>query len=302
MRKILTMLLPAALLLTACGSAGQGSDSLDDVTVTPEKAGAAPAVEFEAPLELPETTAQVLESGSGEGAGAVDGQWLRFHYVAYDAVTGEAQGDTFSTAEQTLQLNAEMKKADAGLYDALEGAKAGDQVGYYLKPQAAAGASSPAQHPQLLVLSIGRVKDGAAKADAKEVAELEKAGKLPKVTLDGKGVPSVKIPEGTDAPDNLIVQVLDEGDGKEATAESTVKANYAGWNWSEGKEFDSSFSRGEPTEFPLSGVIPGWTQGLTGLKEGAKVVLTIPTELAYVQGQGDASGDLVFYVELTEVK
>lgn len=297
------MLLPAALLLTACGSAGQGSDSLDDVTVTPGEAGAAPAVEFEAPLELPETTAQVLESGSGEGEGAVDGQWLRFHYVSYDAVTGEAQGDTFaSPAAQTLEINKEMKEVEPTLYEALEGAKAGDQVGYYLKPQPAEGASTPAQSPQLLILSIERVKDEGKKADAKEVAELEKAGKLPEVTLDGKGVPAVKIPEGTDAPGNLVVQVLEEGDGKEATAESTVKANYTGWNWSEGKEFDSSFSRGEPTEFPLSGVIPGWTQGLTGLKEGAKVVLSIPTELAYVQGQGDASGDLVFYVELTEVK
>jgi len=296
------MLLPAALLLTACGSS-EGSDSLEDVTVTQGEAGTAPSVEFDAPLELPQSTAQVIQEGSGEGAGAADGQWIRFQFAQFDATTGEPTGDTYdSVAAQTLEINDEMKQVDPTLYDALEGAKAGDQVAYYVKPEAAPGASAPAQKPQLLILDIERVKNEGTKADATEVAELEKAGKLPEVSFDDKDVPSVKIPEGTEAPENLIVQVLEEGDGKEATAESTVKAHYTGWNWSQGKQFDSSFSRGEPTEFPLSGVIPGWTQGLAGLKEGAKVVLTIPTELAYTQGQGDAAGDLVFYVELTEVK
>ena len=49
------------------------------------------------------------------------------------------------------------------------------------------------------------------------MAELDKAGKLPEVTLDKDGVPSVKIPQGNDAPDNLIVKVIKEGDGKRAT-------------------------------------------------------------------------------------
>ncbi|NMR32220.1 FKBP-type peptidyl-prolyl cis-trans isomerase [Crystallibacter degradans] len=297
-------MLPFALLLTACSSAdseGSGSDSLDDVTITATDAGSAPKVEFDAPLELPESAAQVVNEGEGEGA--VDGQWIRFHFAQYDAVTGESAGGTYdSPTAQTFELNEQMKSLEPSLYDALLGSKPGDNVAYYQKPAESTGASAAAQNPQLLVLTVDRVKDKGVKAEASEVAELEEAGKLPEISFDDKGVPSVKIPEGVDAPDDLIVQVIEEGDGKEATAESTVKANYAGWNWAEGKEFDSSFSRGEPTEFPLNGVIEGWTKGLTGLKEGAKVMLSIPTELAYVQGQGDASGDLIFYVELVEVK
>jgi peptidylprolyl isomerase len=297
-------MLPFALLLTACSSAdseSSGSDSLDDVTITATDAGSAPKVEFDAPLELPESTAKVVNEGEGEGA--VDGQWIRYQLMAVDAVTGEELGETYSgIAAQTLELNEQFKSVDPALYDALIGAKAGSQVAYYATPPEQTSASAPASNPQLLVVSVQQVKDKAVKAEPAEVAELEKAGKLPEISFDKDGVPSVKIPEGAQAPEDLIVQVTEEGDGKEATAESTVKANYAGWNWAEGKEFDSSFSRGEPTEFPLNGVIEGWTKGLTGLKEGAKVMLSIPTELAYVQGQGDASGDLIFYVELVEVK
>jgi peptidylprolyl isomerase len=195
-----------------------------------------------------------------------------------------------------------MKSGDPGLYNALKGVKVGSEVAYYYKPAATGGASAPAEHPQLLVMTVEDIKDKAVKADAAEVAELDKAGKLPEISFDSKGVPSVKLPEGNQAPENLVVKVLKEGTGKAASAKSTVKANYAGWNWGKGTEFDSSFARGEAVEFPLTGVIEGWTQGLTGLKEGSKVMLSIPAEMAYASGQGDAIGDLVFYVELTDVK
>ena len=301
-RKILSILLPAALLLTACsGSTESGSDSLDDITVKSGAEGAAPTVDFSAPLELPDSRADVITEGKGEGA--TDGQWIRYRLLAKDAVSGKQLGETYSgPVDQTVELSKGFKSADPALYDALLGSNPGSQIAYYVQPPEAGSASAPAQNPQLLFLTVQDVRNKPVKADAAEVAELDKAGKLPEVTLGKDGVPSVKIPEGNDAPDNLIVKVIKEGDGKRATESSTVKANYAGWNWSKGTEFDSSFSRGEATEFPLDGVIEGWTKGLTGLKEGTKVMLSIPTEMAYVQGQGDAVGDLIFYVELTDVK
>jgi FKBP-type peptidyl-prolyl cis-trans isomerase len=305
-RKLLSILLPAALLLTACGGSGDGnggsgSDGLDDITVTAGDEGAAPTVDFAAPLELAESTAEVISEGEGEGA--AEGQWVRYRLLAKDAVTGEQLGETYTgLADQTVELSDGFEAADPALYEALLGANPGSQVAYYVQPPEATSSSAPAQNPQLLFLTVQDVKDKAVKAEAAEVAELEEAGKLPEITFNDDGVPSVKIPEGNDAPDNLIVQVLEEGDGKEATESSTVKAHYAGWNWVQGTEFDSSYSRGEATEFPLNGVIEGWTKGLTGLKEGAKVMLSIPTEMAYVQAQGEAAGDLIFYVELTEVQ
>ncbi len=104
----------------------------------------------------------------------------------------------------------------------------------------------------------------------------------------------------------LKVETIVQGDGPAATAESTVSANYFGWT-SDGKIFDST-QKGDtatPIDFPLSGVIEGWTKGLTGVKQGSTVKLLIPGEMAYGNtddGSGRPFGPLAFIVELKEVK
>ncbi|TDO99477.1 FKBP-type peptidyl-prolyl cis-trans isomerase [Marinomonas balearica] len=99
--------------------------------------------------------------------------------------------------------------------------------------------------------------------------------------------------------------VLEEGTGAIPNAQSTVKVHYEG-RLTDGQVFDSSIARGEPIEFPLGGVIAGWTEGLQLMKEGAKYQFTIPAELAYgAQGAGamiKPHSVLVFDVELLEVK
>ena len=99
--------------------------------------------------------------------------------------------------------------------------------------------------------------------------------------------------------------VLREGSGKKPKAADVVVVNYRG-TLIDGKEFDSSYSRNEPIEFPLNGVIPGWTEGVQLMKEGAKYRLFVPSELAYgSRGAGSAIGPnetLIFDVELLKVK
>ena len=103
----------------------------------------------------------------------------------------------------------------------------------------------------------------------------------------------------------LMYEVLELGTGEHPRATDTVVANYSGW-LPDGKLFDSSFARGEPTEFPLNGVIKGWTEGLQRMKVGGKFLFQIPPELAYgAEGMpptipGNAT--LVFLVELVAVK
>lgn len=107
-------------------------------------------------------------------------------------------------------------------------------------------------------------------------------------------------PFDKDSVKELKVETIKEGSGKAATADSTVVANYFGWT-SDGKIFDSN----KGIDFPLSGVIEGWTKGLTGVKEGATVKLLIPGEMAYGNeddGSGRPYGPLAFIVELEEVK
>jgi FKBP-type peptidyl-prolyl cis-trans isomerase len=103
----------------------------------------------------------------------------------------------------------------------------------------------------------------------------------------------------------LQYKMVKEGTGKQPTAADTVKVHYRG-TLIDGKEFDSSYARKQPIEFPLNGVIKGWTEGLQLMKEGGKCLLYIPSALAYgKRGAGDLIGPdetLVFEVELLEVK
>ena len=99
--------------------------------------------------------------------------------------------------------------------------------------------------------------------------------------------------------------VTKEGTGKQPAASSVVKVHYTG-KLVDGKVFDSSVERGEPIEFPLNQVIPGWTEGLQLMKEGGKATLYIPSQLGYgeqgVPGTIPPHSTLIFDVELIEVK
>ena len=102
----------------------------------------------------------------------------------------------------------------------------------------------------------------------------------------------------------LQYMVLKEGTGAKPGAEDTVTVHYTG-KLLDGTVFDSSVERGEPTSFPLNAVIPGWTEGLQLMSEGAKYRLFIPSELAYgSKGAGDQilpNATLIFDVELIKV-
>ena len=106
-------------------------------------------------------------------------------------------------------------------------------------------------------------------------------------------------------PSGLHYKVLTPGTGNSPEPTNTVKVHYEG-RLIDGQVFDSSYERGEPTEFVLNRVIPGWTEGLQLMKEGAKYQFYIPSDLAYGDmGSGRLIGPgatLVFDVELLEVK
>ena len=101
------------------------------------------------------------------------------------------------------------------------------------------------------------------------------------------------------------LESIKEGTGESPKATDTVKVHYRG-TLLDGKEFDSSYKRGEPTEFPLNRVIPCWTEGVQRMKPGGKAKLTCPPGIAY--GERGAGGvippnaTLNFEVELVSVR
>lgn len=110
--------------------------------------------------------------------------------------------------------------------------------------------------------------------------------------------------EVTTTESGLQYEVLTTGEGEIPIAASTVRTHYHG-TLIDGTVFDSSYDRGEPTEFPVGGVIAGWTEALQMMTVGSKWRLTIPYQLAYgEQGAGGVIGPyatLVFDIELLDI-
>ena len=130
-------------------------------------------------------------------------------------------------------------------------------------------------------------------------------------------IPHPDLPKGAGAIDadapkafaktasGLQYRVLRKGKGVNPKASNTVKVNYHGW-LDDGKVFDSSYKRGEPIEFGLTQVIPGWTEGMQLVGKGGMIELLIPSNLGYgKRGAGAAippDATLHFLVELIDVR
>ncbi len=100
---------------------------------------------------------------------------------------------------------------------------------------------------------------------------------------------------------NLASKVIMPGKGgRHPRPNSTVTVHYTGWT-TDGKTFDSSVSRGEPSTFGLDHVIPGWTEGVQMMVEGEKRRFWIPARLAYEGAPGKPQGTLVFDIELIKI-
>lgn len=312
MRRLLAILLPGLLLLTACGggqaaapeptsqSAGETA-KLDSVKLTENGDKKAPSVEFAKPLEVKEFTAKVVTEGSGDRLKA--NQIADLSVAGFNGTDGKSLGDNFSKDPEPLELSDQLKSGNPAMYNVLVGAKVGSLIAVAVPGQPAAQGNA-AQPPQLLIAKVVGAKEAPKPLSQEETDKLDKDGKLPKVTFNSKGVPSASIPK-TDPPSGLSVKVLSEGSGDKVAATDTIEANYTGWRWEDGKEFESTFAKNQPATFPLTGVIKGWTLGLTDQKVGSKVLLTIPTDLAYgpnAAAQGKPAGPLVFVVEIKAKK
>ncbi|TDK28028.1 peptidylprolyl isomerase [Arthrobacter crusticola] len=306
MRRILLFLLPLLLVLTACGGASTGksagdADVFESVTVSGGSDKKAPKVEFDTPLKVTAPAVKTLVEGDGKAIKA--GQQITFNAAFFNAEDGSKLGDTYEGGQpQPLPVDDTLKEQDAELYEVLVGTKVGAQVGY-TRPVEEPAEGQEATPQQLVVLKIISAKDPAPEPkilSPEDVSTLDDEGKLPTFKFAKDGAPEVTIPDNEPSKD-LVVKVLKEGDGEVVAESDTITANYSGWRWEDGEQFDSSFERGEPAEFPLTGVIEGWTKGLAGQKVGSQVLLVIPGAWGYGDPapEGRPSGTLVFFVEIT---
>jgi len=192
-------------------------------------------------------------------------------FFAIGMSVGKGVGDAFSPSKEEW---AELKK---GLQDQLDGKE------LRVKPE----------EIQMKARQLeGERREVKHQADVKKnEAELAKLAKEAGVT---------KLPSG------VMIKHLTPGSGPQPQASDTVSVNYKGTT-TDGKEFDSSYKRGKPTDFPLRGVIKCWTDGVGAMKVGEKAKLICPSDLAYGPNPPPGSGIppnaiLIFEVELLSIK
>ncbi|MBD1542674.1 peptidylprolyl isomerase [Arthrobacter sp. IA7] len=304
MRRLLAILLPALLLLTACGgqepaapeptsqSAGDTA-KFDSLKLTDNGDKKAPKVEFTKPLEVTEPTVKVVTEGGGDRVKA--NQIAEISVLALNAKDGSTLDDGFPREPQSIELTDEVKTSSPVIYNAFVGAKVGSQLAL-AAPAQAASQGAAAQPAQLLIIKVISAKDAPKVLEKPEGDPVTPPAGLPTVT-EKDGIPEISV-KGVAAPKKLIAQDLIRGKGAAVKATDTLTVNYVLYSMKDKKQLESSFESGKPLEQPLSGLIEGWKQGLVGKTVGSRVLLVVPAKLAY----GDAKGDLVFVVDVLRAK
>jgi peptidylprolyl isomerase len=127
------------------------------------------------------------------------------------------------------------------------------------------------------------------------------------ITKDLSKEPRIVQPKG-DPPTKLVIRDIVKGKGPPAKPGDTLVMQYVGASWSTGEKFDASWDRKQPFPFKLGAgmVIPGWDQGMVGMRKGGRRLLVIPPDLGYGEaGAGGAIGPnetLIFAVDLVKIR
>jgi peptidylprolyl isomerase len=314
-RALVTAPIAALLVLAlATGAAAQtttttkaAASPLDGVTVTPAAgAGAtAPALKFKKPLGIKKSTYTVVTEGTGEQP--ADGAKVTVDYLEVNGRTGKSLGSSYGAAPQSLTL-AKTSSVPA-LVKALLASKVGGQTLVALTPKDAKKLQSSAKTVKktdslLFLLSLTGVRHPLTRAAGNAVTPPDG---LPTVILAADGKPAITIPAGVAAPSSLVVQPLVVGTGPVVQAGQTVSVHYTGIVYGTGKQFDSSWDRGQPADFVIGQgqVIPGWDTAIVGQTVGSQLLLVIPPAEGYGTTGNSSAGisgtdTLVFVVDILD--
>lgn len=290
-----------AASLTACGDdegdSGVSGDEerLDAVEITGD-VGKQPKVEWKGVMEAGDIEAETVVEGDGEEL--ADGDQVVTHIWIGNGFTKTKAYSTYDDGgqPQTLEVGDDLAPI---FEDALEGRTIGSRVAVTASADEAFGEVG---NPQLniankdTVLVLVDLVEEFVPPKPKDVG----ADEMPDVVLGESGDPVRLQFTGLPKPkadDDLKRYVVRKGKGEPLTEDSTVKADYLGMVYGGGKPFDESFTK-KPLERPLSSLVPGWVHGLTGVRVGSRVLLSIPPELGYGdQAQpGIPAGSTLYFV------
>lgn len=264
-----------------CGAAYESGPAIDAVTVDTDILKE-PTVTFTAPLEVADIERVVTVEGDGEQIKY--GQLVDVAQTIFDASTGEKIAEAGWTSDPILQSIV----AETGMAQAISCATVGSRI-------AVTTPASTDRPAYIWIFDIQGITPTTAWGEAQPAVE-----GMPIVTLAEDGTPTVTVPEG-DAPTEVKLATLKEGDGDVVAPGDTVTVQYMGVKWSDGTEFDSSWSRGAvPTSFPTTGVVEGFKQALEGYKVGSQVLVVVPPAAGYGANPDHelAKETLIFVVDI----
>lgn len=297
-RKTVALLSSIALLatLTACSSSGsttectplaESGSAVDKVKVD-GSFGKAPTAEFPAPLHSDKTERKVLVNGSGEPA--VAGGAITVDYTIYNGDSGELLAATSYDGTDTMTSTLSETGLLPGLVKALQCSTPGSQIAAVLAPADIQVNGAPLQgldKTTSIIMVADVISTSLTKANG---APQPPVDGMPTVVLAEDGTPGITVPK-TDPPTELEVAVLQQGSGVTVKKTDTVLVQYTGVLWSDGSQFDSSWTtndgqkKNQPVSFSLEQVIPGFTQAIAGQKVGSQIIAVIPPELGYQDGE-----------------
>ncbi|WP_237208855.1 FKBP-type peptidyl-prolyl cis-trans isomerase [Rothia nasimurium] len=289
------------LVLSACGGSSSGS-KLSDVEYTMNGSTAQPSVAAETPFAATGTEAYKIEDGQGEAI--QDGDNLLVDATVFSGEDLTSVASTYTEAPMIIPVGEQLKAAAPELYDLLKGSKVGVAFSYSTNIDAQSTSTaeatptvSPGTATNLEVYTVtGKLLKEATGEDTKLNSPILKEFSAP----EGSAATLTLADDRGDAPTELKSEEMIKGDGAVVAATDTVYVNYVGVKWSDGEQFDGNFGA-SPINFKLNSVIEGWQKGLEGKTVGSRVLLQIPSEMAYGEDTGETgqpAGALVFVVDI----
>lgn len=267
---------------TLCDAAVESGAASDAVTVEGDP-GKESKVNFDEPLDVPELQRTVISEGSGDQA--AEGDYVGYAMTAFDATTGEKLG---SLGYAEGELLPQPVSTDTGLAQVFGCASVGSRI------IAAYPASDASPEPLVYVFDLMSITPLAAWGEAQDAP----AG-MPAVEIGEDGTPSITVPEA-DAPTEVELATLKQGDGVTVQPGDTVLVQYHGVKWSDGSVFDSSWQNGAPVSLSTDGVVEGFGQAMEDHEVGSQVLVVVPPEFGYGPQEGHELQEetLVFVVDI----
>lgn len=303
----------AAVALTGCTSApafdgaacdrAASTSGIEDLAQISGDIGTKPDVDLFTPVGAQKSTFGDVTVGDGRALTS-SSQSAVFEFSLFSGKTGEPiAGTAYDEDEEQLVSVGYWAQTVPAFGAALECATEGSRVLSVVSPedfgaQNLSGFGLEKDEPVVAVFDVVKVFPNRAEG----ALQYNDAAGMPTVVRAADGRPGIIVPDSA-APKDLEVQTLIKGEGDKIAEDDKVLVNYTGVLWADRTVFDSSWDK-QPATFDMAGVIPGFTQGLTGQTVGSQVLIVAPPELGYgEQGSGAVppNSTLVFVVDILAI-